>query len=141
MSEIRTNPHRSESKIGKMFDYMQTKGTFNIEDLRQHGKELGFAETEISAILNALMSPRLTSERGDCRGNIAIAGHLYFLAKQPKKEVDGVKQKHCSFEFNWREVALEPRRQSRKGAKASDKVEAASDKPVATADVAEAAVA
>lgn len=74
-------------------------------------------ETAIEASVTVILSPRLESERGDCRGNMSAPGHLYFAdkahvaIKRFGKEVrddKGELETEARFKVCMRETALAP---------------------------------
>ena len=74
-------------------------------------------ETAVEASVTVILSPRLESERGDCRGNMSAPGHLYFAdkahiaIKRFGKEVrddKGELETEARFKMCMRETALAP---------------------------------
>jgi len=107
-------PFRDGSTLGKIFEFMQTKRIFTRTELRTFATEQGSGS--VNSSVDMLLSPRETSERGDCRGNKAVPGHLYFIAPLARQKVDGVRQP-WRFNLRWRKIPLKPRSQDEKDEK------------------------
>lgn len=130
MSAKHENPYR-EGQYHETFGFIMKKQYVTREDVLKFTVEkFGKAKP---ADVTVLLSPRKSSTRGDCRGNISAQGHLYFMEKLPRQVKAGVKEPQ-KFRLRWREQALEPRTRQEKietkpiKTKAPDKVQA----PVAT---------
>lgn len=91
------NPYRVGTRNHNMFDYIQHSQVITLPELL----ELGYSRTSI----NSMLSPRKFSKRGDCRGNPASMGHLYYMEPLPKAHQGDQKR----FRLRWRDYAL-PRR-------------------------------
>lgn len=108
-SKRHENPYRA-GDYNKAFEYLQKKQIVTIAEFRKYIVDtLGKTETAAKAMVTVILSPRKSSKRGDCRGNLSSAGHLYFMAKLGRKVRAGVKDPQ-RFKLCWREVALEPHR-------------------------------
>jgi len=75
------------------------------------------------ADVTVLLSPRKSSTRGDCRGNISAQGGLYYMEKLPRQVKAGVKEPQ-KFRLRWREKVLEPRTRQEKVEIQSQKTQA-----------------
>lgn len=92
-----------------VFGFMKTKQVFTRAELMEYTENvLGKTKAEASAVVTILLSPRLTSTRGDCRGNVAAQGHLYYVEKMGRKVVRGTKEPQ-KFRLRYRVKELEPR--------------------------------
>jgi hypothetical protein len=126
MSEKHENPYRDGLFHG-VFAYMKQKQVYTRDELMTFTQEkLGKTKAQASAAVTILLSPRKTSKRGDCRGNLACRGEIHYnekLAREVKGGVKGPKK----FRLRWRDPVL-PRRTREvaevKQEKASTKVEA-----------------
>lgn len=103
------NPYRDGSLYNKIFAYWEQKQVVTRKELMDYTmNELGKSEASASAAINAILSPRKESKRGDCRGNIAAHGHIYYADKLPRNVQDGVKEVQ-KFGLAWRDPILESR--------------------------------
>jgi hypothetical protein len=106
----RTNPFRKESIYHAGFSFWQEKQVVTRSQLANTIEETGLTnranpeEKHRAAILSAtiLLSPRKTSNRGDCRGNVSTYGHLYYA--DPLKKIKGEEKK---FKLTWRKSPLD----------------------------------
>ena len=116
MSKKNENPYRKGSAYHAIFGYWQKKQVVTEQELI----DAGFKKTDINVVVK---SPRESSTRGDCRGNISCQGHLYYAELLKRKVVKGVKEVQ-RYRLRWRKVALEPRKRRTKAIE-SQKVEVA----------------
>lgn len=108
MSKKNANPYRDGSAYSKIFDNLRKANQAGVT--RAGLLEAGYSVSDITVIL----SPREEGKcRGDCRGNMSAAGHLYFVTSKVK---DGEKR----FVLRWRKKDLEPSKRQVK-AKVSQK--------------------
>jgi len=107
MSKIRhENPYR-EGTYNKLFAYWQKKQVVTRQELIDYGvKTTGETIEKIGFDVNVLLSPRKTSKRGDCRGNISARGDLHYAEKLGRQVRAGVKE-HQKFRLRWRDIPLE----------------------------------
>ena len=92
-----------------VFGFMKTKQVFTRAELMEYTQNvLGKTKAEASAVVTILLSPRLTSNRGDCRGNVAAQGHLYYVEKMGRKVIRGIREPQ-KFRLRYRVKVLEPR--------------------------------
>lgn len=105
------NPYREgDSKI--LFAYMQTKQTFTRSELVDFmQRELGKSKVAAKAKVQTLISPRKSSKRGDCRGQVSSQGHIYYILKLPRAVRYGYKEPQ-KLRLCWRAIEL-PRRYRR----------------------------
>lgn len=110
MSMKHENPYR-EGQYHDTFAFIMKKQYVTRKDV------LGFTVQKFGkhkpADVTVLLSPRKSSTRGDCRGNISAQGHLYYMEKLPRQVKNGVKEPQ-KFRLRWREKALEPRTRQEK---------------------------
>ena len=83
----------------------------------KNGKGKPMTEKQAAASTGVILSPRESSERGDCRGNISAQGHLYFM--EPLKKVKAGDE--LRFRLRYRKTALEPLRREVKADKVDSK--------------------
>ena len=104
-----------KGNYGVVSAYMQKQKIYTKSQIVGQFVKLDLSETACLASAVVLLSPRETSNRGDCRGNMSNPwGHLAYNEKLHKE--DGVEQK---FRFRWRTKAMSPRKRV-----IEDKVEA-----------------
>jgi hypothetical protein len=115
MSKRKENPYRKGSAYHALFAYWQKKQSVTEQELI----DAGFKKADINVVVK---SPRESSTRGDCRGNMSAQGHLYYAELPKRKVVKGVKQPQ-KYRLRWREVALEPRKRGTKSIAEPKKVE------------------
>lgn len=105
------NPYREGGNYHKLFAFLlaQKGKPFARDAVMEYAKGLKdrngkpLNETAATASVVVIMSPRKEGEsRGDCRGNLASMGHLYYLARLKGK--DGGKV----YSLHWRATPLEP---------------------------------
>lgn len=116
-----TNPYREGGNYHKLFAFLLSfKGkAFNRDAVMTYakglkdrdGKPLG--ETAAMASVVVIMSPRKEGEsRGDCRGNLASMGHLYYLEPSGIRFANGKsgegKDGGKLYSLHWRATPLEP---------------------------------
>jgi len=95
-------------------DWMRKKQIYTKSELLAKLVEMGKTDTAAQATAVVLLSPRLESKRGDCRGNMSNPwGHLAYNDKITRKEVDGKKEEQ-RFRFRLRATELEPLQRSSK---------------------------
>jgi hypothetical protein len=116
MSKKNKNPYRDGSAYNGVFSAWQSKQVITEQELI----DAGHKPADIGVVVR---SPRKTSSRGDCRGNISCQGHLYFADLLKRKKVDGVKEPQ-RYRLRWRPVALEPRKRGESVSIKAEKVEA-----------------
>lgn len=106
------NPYREgDSRV--IFDYMIAKQSFTRKELVDYVmKQLGKDEVAAKAQVQTLISPRKSSNRGDCRGQVSAQGHLYFIEKIRRLIRYGIREPQ-RLRLRWREEPLE--RKCRKG--------------------------
>ena len=121
------NPYREGSNYFGLFAFIQKAPKFTREALVKFARQsLKLSEGAAEASVTVILSPRAESTRGDCRGNISSAGHLYFIEKLSRKEVKGVKGEQ-EYRLRWRVKPLQVK--SRKASKkVSKKVKKATKK-------------
>lgn len=104
------NPYRDGSNYFKLFDFILKPTKFTRGELVEFARDkLKMGETSAEASVTVVMSPRSESTRGDCRGNISAAGHLYYIEKMGRKaDKDGVKAEQ-EYKLRWRSTELEPK--------------------------------
>ena len=103
------NPFRNESIYHAGFDFWQKKEVVTRNELADAIEATGMTKhanpdnKHRAAVLSAtiLLSPRLTSDRGDCRGNVCTYGHLYYAEQLPKNKGEEKRFKLC-----WRETPM-----------------------------------
>ena len=115
MSVKHKNPYREGSAYHAIFANWQKKQVVTENELLA----LGHKKTDIGV---AVRSPRLSSKRGDCRGNYSCQGHLYYAELLNRKTVMGIKEEQ-RYRLRWRKVALEPRKRPEKVKLEAEKVE------------------
>jgi len=78
---------RKASNYGKALYYMREVKTYTKQMLIDfYIKELGKTEKEALSSVNVLLSPRITSKIGDCRGNVNNKwGHLAYNKKLERR--------------------------------------------------------
>ena len=98
MSKKNNNPYKAGSAYHKGFDVLRKAGQKGISkaDL---AAQAGISEHDAQVVL----SPNALGEgRGDCRGNMSAAGHLYFTkARTPKTQKDRRKPKDANPSFTF----------------------------------------
>ena len=100
-----------------------------LKDMIAFGLSIGKNEKQAYWDARAILSPRLSSKRGDCRGSVNTYGHLYYAEKLGRQVRAGVRDPQ-KFRLRWREVALKSRREEVKAT--VEQVKEASAKRVAT---------
>jgi len=104
----RDNPYR-QGDSRELFDYIQKKQLVTKEECRQWlVNELGKTYRAACATTTTVLSPRRSSKRGDCRGNMSAEGQIYYMEKLGRTVRYGVKEPQ-RFRLRWREVVLERR--------------------------------
>lgn len=103
------NPYRN-GLYNQIFAYLKQKQVVTRAELLEHTiQKLGKKNAAAQAAVTVILSPRKSSKRGDCRGNISSCGELYYMEKLPRQVRAGVKEPQ-KFRLRWREVALAPRK-------------------------------
>jgi outer membrane biosynthesis protein TonB len=130
------NPYRDGSNYFRLFDYILSKTKFTRAELVEFARQtLKMKETSAEASVTVVLSPRAESTRGDCRGNISAAGHLYYIEKLSRKaDKDGNKPEQ-EYKLRWRPKELDVK--TRKDIKSS-KSKKSAKKPAKKAKVAKA---
>jgi hypothetical protein len=105
MSTNIENPYREGSTYHKLFSILQRSPATRQKLVDFARKNIRLRRTAAEAAVGVVLSPREKSKRGDCRGNLSAAGHVYFVAK---KET----QKGSLYEAKPRKKAMKPRRQT-----------------------------
>jgi len=102
MSKRNKNPYK-RGAYHALFAVMQASGIVTRSQLVSAAQKEGMSESAANATVTVLLSPRETSGRGDCRGNISAQGHIYFVEKLKK---NGGEQR---YRLRFRKTPLEPR--------------------------------
>jgi hypothetical protein len=98
-------PGREDSAYGKVTAWMRKAQIYTKSQVIEQFAKLGCNEKAALASAVVMLSPRLSSTRGDCRGNMSNPwGHVAYNAKLAKEK--GAEQK---FRFLFRKEVLEPR--------------------------------
>lgn len=101
----RDNPYR-QGDSRELFDYIQKRQIVSKEECRQWlVNELGKSYKAACATTTTVLSPRKSSKRGDCRGNMSAEGHIYYMEKLGRTVKYGVREPQ-KFRLRWREVEL-----------------------------------
>jgi len=139
MSKKRKHPYskRRDGTYKETWTFWMKKRVVTIKQLIEFAmEELGKTFEQAHAIVTVILSPRLTSSRGDPRGSVSAAGHLYYAEKLPRKVIHGIRTPQ-KFRLCWREIALEPRKrlitekvEAKKVIKSKDKVKVKASKKV-----------
>ena len=116
MSKKNKNPYREGSAYHGIFSAWQKKQIVTEQELI----EAGHKKADIGVVVR---SPRKSSTRGDCRGNMSCQGHLYYAELLKRKTVKGVKEPQ-KYRLRWRSEALPPRKRGDNKAVEAQKVEA-----------------
>jgi len=116
MSKKNKNPYRDGSAYHAIFAAWQKKQVVTEQELI----DAGHKKADIGVVVR---SPRESSKRGDCRGNMSCQGHLYFAELLKRSKVNGVKEPQ-KYRLRWRNPALEPRKRGEKVGVSAEKVEA-----------------
>lgn len=100
------NPYR-EGDYREMFGFWMSKQIVTRQEFIEHTvKDLGLDIKRAMFNVNVLLSPRKSSKRGDCRGNLSARGDLHYSEKLPRAVRFGIKEPQ-RFRLRWREVPLE----------------------------------
>lgn len=98
---------REGSVYGKVTAFMRKKQVYTREDIMGFLKGLGLQEKAANATATVMLSPRLSSTRGDCRGNLSNPwGHQAYNAKLNRVVKDGIKEAQ-KYRFMYRKEPLE----------------------------------
>lgn len=97
------NPYREGTQYNQLFAFWQKKQIVTKPKLIAEAQKLGLSEAAAKATAVVLLSPRSESKRGDCRGNMSAAGHLYFAERFSRNE-----EGEYRFRLRWRKEALAP---------------------------------
>lgn len=107
MSTKNENPYRPNSQYHKLFSIWQKKQIITKNNLISAGMEtFGLSREAATATAIVLLSPRLSSDRGDCRGNMSAQGHVYYAERFAKKNGEH------RFRLRWRKEILSPLKRS-----------------------------
>lgn len=107
MSSKNENPYREDSQYHKLFGAWKKKQIMTRTELIDIAQtNFGLSREAAAATVTVLFSPRLSSKRGDCRGNMSAQGHLYFAERFAKKDGE------YRFRLRWRKEPLEPLKRS-----------------------------
>jgi hypothetical protein len=135
MSTKNQNPYREGSQYHGLFGFIRKAQVVVRSAVLAHAKEIGMTEDAAEATATVILSPRewdgkdadangvlhakvtrigedgkpvVTSSKGDCRGNMSAAGHIYFMEKLAKK--DGEEQR---FRLRYYKTELPPHKRER----------------------------
>ena len=114
MSKTRENPYsiRRSGSYKDLFDCWRKNRSLSRQAMVAYClSKLGMSIDSTNADVTVIVSPRLTSTRGDCRGNKSSAGHLYYAEKMPRKWRAGVREPQ-KFRLRWRKHELPPRKRN-----------------------------
>ena len=113
----------------KVTAWMKKKQIYTRSEVIAFLKSIGKSEGGASATATVMLSPRLASTRGDCRGNMSNPwGHIAYNDKFARKVKDGVKEEQ-RFRFRFRKDALEANTRYNKVEIEAKKVEAKASAP------------
>ena len=138
MSKKVTLPVNENSNYGRAIGFMRKARIYTKAQVEEflgtlkgkNGEPL--TEGAIGATAVVLLSPRETSTRGDCRGNMSNpVGHLMFnalLARKKDKETG--KKEAQKYRFSYRKGALEPSKRVQAPKVEAEKVETEVEAPV-----------
>ena len=101
-----------KKNYGKGTAWMRKTQVYTKAQLVQYLEgECGCSPSAALATAVVLLSPRLTSKRGDPRGHVCNPwGHLAYNEKLPRKTLPTGKNEAQRFRFRLRKNALEPRK-------------------------------
>jgi hypothetical protein len=103
------NPYREGTTYYKLFEQLHHQETVTRDNLIGYArKRLRLRKSAANASVSVVLSPRDKSRRGDRRGNLSAAGHLYFVHKAVSRKTG-----QPVYHFHWRPRILAQRRQSR----------------------------
>lgn len=88
------NPYRDGSTYNKLFSRLQRLPVTREKLVVFARKNLRLRKSAAEASTAVVLSPRKKSKRGDCRGNISAAGHLYYIEKSENRKGDVVYAAH-----------------------------------------------
>lgn len=98
------------SAYGKATKWMRHEKSYNKRELIEFIRTLGNTKARATFCAITLLSPRLTSRIGDCRGMISNPwGHLAYNEKLKRRMMDNGKFEKQRFRLRWRKEALPPR--------------------------------
>jgi len=108
------NPYKRGNYLA-LFNFILSHNgkPFTREEMMNFARnELKMAENAAQASVTVILSPRETSEHGDCRGNYSAQGHVYFmhlLKEQMVKDENGKEIKAPQrYQLRWRKEVLAP---------------------------------
>ena len=98
----------------KVTAWMKRKQVYTRKEMISYLLSLGKESDACEYTANTMLSPRKSSKRGDCRGNVSNPwGHLAYNAKMERKLVFGIKEDQA-YKLRYRDQALPPRRRKKK---------------------------
>lgn len=100
------NPYRDGSTYNKLFGVIQRSPATRQKLVDFARKTIRLRKSAAKAAVDVVLSPRKKSTRGDCRGNLSAAGHLYFVDKSETKKGNVV------YKAEVRPRKMQPRRQT-----------------------------
>jgi hypothetical protein len=88
-------------------DFMKKKRIYTKSDLIQEGVRLGKTESAATGSAGVMISPRKSSNRGRCTGNMSNPwGHLAYNEKLKRKTNKDGEQEEQRFQFRYRTSPL-----------------------------------
>jgi len=122
MSKVsHSNVFRKSAELHEIFGFWQKKQIVTLKEMIAFGISIGKSADRAYWDARTILSPRLKSKRGDCRGSVNTYGHLYYAEKLGRQVRAGVRDPQ-KFRLRWREVALKSRREEVKAAVEQEKV-------------------
>jgi len=98
------------SAYGKATEWMRNQNSYNKRELIEYIRTLGNTKARATFCAITLLSPRLTSKIGDCRGMISNPwGHMAYNEKLKRRMMDNGKFEKQRFRLRWRKEELPPR--------------------------------
>ena len=80
------NPYRPKSNYFKLFGFLRKHEAVTQRQLELFARrKLHLSSMAAKASATIILSPRASSKRGNCHGNISAKGHLYFMEKDGNK--------------------------------------------------------
>lgn len=98
------NPYREGSDYHKLFAQLRRHPTTREKLVEFARKKMRKRKSAAEASVAVVLSPRKSSKRGDPRGNLSAAGHVYFVEKTENKKGETV------YSAKARSRKLKPRR-------------------------------
>lgn len=137
---VRGNPN---SNYGKLTTFMRKKQVYTKTDLVQHMMTFDKTHSQAMATVGVMLSPRLASTRGDCRGNGSNPwGHQAYnekLARKVNKDTGKKDEQKWRFRFRSEELPIKGKatktmQEKTPVAPVAAPVETVVDAPAATVD-------